>query len=378
MRSAVILSISLGLLAASCSGAGSTNEFGPDGSTSGDDGGGGGDGSAGGDGSSGGDGSTGRDGGGGNDGGGGGDGDGDGSASDAAGNHDSGGGGDSGGSSAIKTVFLIMMENHNWSSIKGSASAPYINGTLLSAGAHAENYFDNPSMVHPSEPNYIWLESGSNLGITTDSNPSVNHQSTTQHLVTLLAAANVPWRTYVEGITGATCPLTASGLYAPKHTPMLFFDDVVGNPPSTSNATCIAHVRPYTQLATDLAGNSVARYNFITPNLCNDMHNSTGCATTDAVKNGDTWLSTEVPKILNSAAYQNGGAIFITWDESEGGEFPIGMIVLSSKAKVGYAGSVRYYHSSMLRTVQEIFGVTPLLNDAANQPSLGDLFTSFP
>ncbi len=303
-------------------------------------------------------------------------------------NPDGGGGGDGGseatgpdgaGPAALKTVFVLLMENHNWSDIAGSASAPYINKTLLPMSSYCENYFDNPKDVHPSEPNYIWIESGDNLGITDDNDPTVNHQATTDHLVTYLQKANVTWRSYQESISGTTCPITSSGLYGAKHNPMVFFDDVVGNPPDSTNANCIAHVRPYSELATDLAADKVARYNFITPNLCDDMHNSTGCATTDEVKNGDTWLSTEVPKILASNAYKNGGALFITWDESEGGEFPIGMIVLSPKAKGGgYKNNIKYYHSSLLRTVEEVFGVTPLLRDAANQPDLADLFTSFP
>ncbi|MBA0084873.1 MAG: hypothetical protein HRJ53_07750, partial [Acidobacteria bacterium Pan2503] len=57
------------------------------------------------------------------------------------------------GSSTIKTVFLILEENHNWSSFKGSTSAPYINNTLLAVGAHAEQYY-NPPGIHPSEPHY--------------------------------------------------------------------------------------------------------------------------------------------------------------------------------------------------------------------------------
>lgn len=280
---------------------------------------------------------------------------------------------------ALKTVFLIVMENHNWSDIKGSASAPYINDTLLPAASHCENYFDNPKAVHPSEPNYLWLEAGDNLGVTDDNDPSTNHQSTTQHLVTLLGHAGISWRSYQEDMQAGTCPLTSIGKYAPKHNPMVFFDDVIGNPPSSSSAACTANVKPYSDFAADLAAGSVGRYNFITPNLCNDMHDSFGCATLDSVKNGDTWLANEVPKILGSNAYQDGGALFITWDESEGGELPIGMIVLSPKGKGhGYSSSIRYYHSSMLRTVQEIFSVKPLLRDAANQSSLSDLFTSFP
>jgi hypothetical protein len=289
---------------------------------------------------------------------------------------------DAGSSNHIQTVFMILMENHNWSDVyQNTASAPYIN-SLLSMGSYATNYFDNPNMVHPSEPNYIWLESGDNLGVTTDSNPSSNHQSTTQHLVTLLGNAGVSWKAYEEGISGTTCPITGSGLFAPRHCPMLFFDDIVGNPPSSSSQTCIQHIRPYTEFHNDLTANTVARYNFITPNLCDDMHNDTGCTNSDSLLNGDQWLQTEVPLIMASQAYQNNGVIFITWDESETNgapDVPIGMIVLSPKAKGhGYNNSAMYYHSSTLRTIQEIFGVTPLLRDAANQPDLSDLFTSFP
>ncbi len=84
----------------------------------------------------------------------------------------------------IKTVWIILMENHNWSQIKGSSSAPYINNTLLPMASHAEQYF-NPPNNHPSLPNYLWLEAGTNFGITNDNPPSTNHQSTTNHLVTL-------------------------------------------------------------------------------------------------------------------------------------------------------------------------------------------------
>ncbi len=278
---------------------------------------------------------------------------------------------------AIQTIFLILMENHNWSDIKGNNSAPYINGTLLATGAYAANYYDNPSAVHPSEPNYIWLEAGDNLGIMDDNPPSDNYRTTRMHLTSLLDAADVPWKSYQEDSSGGSCPLNASGLYDPKHNPMVFFTDIT-NGNSGSSANCIAHVRPYAELATDLANDTVAAYNFITPNLCDDMHNSDGCATGDSVKNGDVWLASELPKILGSSAYKRGGAVFITWDESEEGEHPIGMIVLSPFIKAGYSNALSYTHSSMLRTVQEILAVDPLLRDAATATSLSDLFVSYP
>lgn len=273
------------------------------------------------------------------------------------------------------TVFLIVMENHNWSQIKDNKSAPYIN-SLLSQGAYAEAYYNPPGM-HPSEPNYLWLEAGTNFGITNDKAPDVNHQSSTDHLTTLLNKAGVSWTAYQEDIVGDFCPLSGKDLYAPKHNPMIFFDDVTENN-NPKSAYCIAHERPYTELATDLAHGTVARYNYITPNLCDDMHNSKGCPTKDTVKNGDNWLKEAIPPILASDAYKNGGVIFITWDEGEGGDGPIGMIVLSPNAKVGYSNEIQYTHSSTLRTLQELFGVQPFLGDAANATDLSDLFETFP
>jgi hypothetical protein len=281
------------------------------------------------------------------------------------------------GDHAIKTVFLIAMENQNWSSIKGSSSAPYINNTLLPMASHAEQYY-NPSGNHPSLPNYLWLEAGTNFGITDDNAPSSHPLNTTSHLVTLLNNAGISWKAYEESSSGTRCPLTDSYPYAVKHDPFVYFDDVTNNL-SSSSATCLAHVRPYGELTTDLQNNTVARYNFITPNLCDDMHDS--CSpTNDAIKQGDNWLKNNMPAILNSQAYKNGGALFITWDEGESGsDGPIGLIVLSPYAKGnGYSNTIHYTHSSMLRTLQEIFGVSPYLGDAANATDLGDLFTTFP
>ena len=281
---------------------------------------------------------------------------------------------------AIKTVFLILMENHDWSQIKNSPSAPYINGTLLPMASYAQQYY-NPPGNHPSEPNYLWLEAGTNFDIFDDKDPATHDQSTKLHLVTLLNNAHIAWKSYQEDISGNDCPLadTDEHGYAVRHNPMVFFDDVT-NTNDPHSAYCIAHVRPYSELGTDLQKNTVARYNFITPNLCDDMH--TECKPLkDKVKQGDNWLAQNLPTILNSEAYKNGGVIFITWDEGKESKSdgPIGMIVLSPDAKGGgYANTIHYTHSSTLRTLEEIFGVSPLLGDAAHATDLSDLFKTFP
>jgi hypothetical protein len=265
------------------------------------------------------------------------------------------------------TVFIILMENHNWSDIKGNPDAPYINHSLLPLASYAERYFSPPG-IHPSEPNYLWLEAGTNFGILNDDPPSTNHQSTPRHFVTLLKNSGISWRTYQESITGSICPTTDTGCYVVKHNPFAFFDDVTGS-------GCTKVMRPFTELAGDLENNNVPHYVFITPNPCHDMHDS--CRpTNNPVKQGDDWLERNLPMILKSAAFHN-GVVLITWDESEGdnGDRSIGMIILSPFAKGGgYFNTIRYTHSATLQTLQKIFGVTPFLGDAANGPDLSDLF----
>ena len=277
--------------------------------------------------------------------------------------------------SKVKTVFVIAMENHNWNQFKGAANAPYLNNTLLPQASYAEQYY-NPPGLHPSLPNYFWREAGTTFGVVNDNDPASNHQSTTAHLVTQLKNAGISWKTYQEDISGTNCPLTSVNLYAPKHNAFVYFDDVT-NTNDPNSAYCIAHMRPLTELVTDLQTNTVAQYVFITPNLCNDGHDS--CApVNDGVRQTDNWFAAYMPAILNSTAYQNGGAVFITWDEGEGGDGPIGMIVLSPQAKGGgYSNSIHYTHGSLLRTVEEIFGVS-LLGDAALQSDLSDLFMPAP
>ena len=298
--------------------------------------------------------------------------------------------------SKVKTVWVILMENHNWTGnnagaafgdpdIKGSPLAPYVNGTLLSTSAHAEQYF-NPPGNHPSQPNYLWLEAGTNFGVLSDTQPGQPQLTTDQHLVRLLEDAGISWTAYAEPDFGSpvfdVCPLDFTFLDV-EHLAFVYFNDVndVLNPQS---AACIKHVRPYYQLATDLADHTSARYNFITPNVCHDGHEGVSpCAATEPSDNtlrGDTWLKQNVPLILGSDEYKEGGALFIIWDEGEdSGAFsdgPVGMFLLSPFAKGGgkkaYSNSIHYDHSSTLKTLQEIFQVKPLLGAAADS-STNDL-----
>src|SRR4029079_8872889 len=245
----------------------------------------------------------------------------------------------------IKTVFVVAMENHNWTQptnqftggiqqIFQNPNAPFINslvgGTafgiingswvrISDQGAYSTNCpsvlatpnGNNPH-IHPSEPNYIWAEAGTNFGVLNDNDPfravGGTNQDTEFHLTGLLQAAGRTWRSYQEDIDLTrnaagqltnvplpkelwTVPLTsfsgsvASGFanacnfspqfnYAAKHNPMVFFTNTNGGNDPTPDNPLSPNYAPLQQLFTDLATDNVAEYNWITPTQFNDMHTS--------------------------------------------------------------------------------------------------------
>jgi hypothetical protein len=147
-------------------------------------------------------------------------------------------------------------------------------------------------------------------------------------------------------------------------------------------------------LQTDLANNTVGKYNLITPDQYNDMHSSlntnftyngvTYQAGTDqqAVALGDNFLSKIIPQIMASQAYQNNGMIVIWYDETEGTNqndysHTVPEIIISPLAKGNaYDSTLTYTHSSDLKTLEELYGVYApgggFLGDA-NTPGTNDL-----
>jgi phosphatidylinositol-3-phosphatase len=342
----------------------------------------------------------------------------------------------------IGPVFVIALENHNWtqpsSPFSGSLqqiyqnpAAPYIN-SLVTPGnpnaqyvSYASNYHQNVSPVtgntsHPSEPNYVWSEAGTDFGITNDNQPygaGGTNQNTTQHLSGLLQAQGKTWKSYQEGIdlvagSGSinqpgsnsltntvaspgnyTVPLTNfSGTstnytnqyngshqynYAAKHNPQVFFTDTNGGNNGANTNPLASHYAPMEQLSSDLTSNTYGQYNFITPDQYNDMHTALnggfnypaagGMQTGDRaqIAQGDNFLSIVVPMIMASSAFQNQNATIIIWnDETEGDTASTLMgytgteIVISKLAKGNAYNSTNFYtHSSDLKSMQELYGV---------------------
>lgn len=268
------------------------------------------------------------------------------------------------------TIFTILMENHDYVEVVGSSNAPYINSLIDEYGL-ATNYMDG--MIHPSLPNYLVMISGApQYAGHVDLNPTAGPFPVNQpNLGTQLEAAHIPWRSYQESM-GTSCKLSASGTYAPKHDPFLYFTDMQRGP----KGLCSARNVDYSQFPADLASGTY-RYMWITPNLVDDGHDPSSSPVT-GLRQSDRWASTEIPKIMASDAYKNGGVIFLTWDEAEGrnghSKDQIPMIVISSRLKsAGYKSSTALSHKSYLATVEDMLGL-PRLDTVKNEPTLAEFF----
>jgi len=268
-----------------------------------------------------------------------------------------------------------VLENHDYAEVVGSSNAPYIN-SLIAKGGLATNYFD--SGTHPSLPNYLYLVSGDTQysGIIDLDPTNFPFPVMKGNLGNQMTTAAIPWRSYQES-AGADCVLSGAGKYAPKHDPFLYFTGIQSN-----MALCNQTNTDYNKFAGDLSA-ATYKYMWITPNLTDDGHDPVdglGNATdpVGSLKTCDMWLSTEVPKILASTTYQQGGVIFITWDEAEGrngdDKDKVPMIILSPKIKsMGYTSAVHYTHANYLATVEDILGV-PRLGAAVGVANMMEFF----
>jgi hypothetical protein len=266
-------------------------------------------------------------------------------------------------------VFNIVMENHNYDQIKGSPQAPFINN-LMNQNADAAGYHD--PYVHPSKPNYFWMVAGENFGVLNDDDPTPQTAIASQsHLADQIENAGLKWKAYQESM-GAPCGLRSQGQYAVKHNPFAYFADINGSDGSVfqPSARCNEHIVDYSQLDADIASGQIPDYVFITPNMTNDMHDG-------SIATGDAWLSREVPKILATDAFKNGGVLFLLWDEgsSKGDDPPF--FAISPNAKPGFVSHTEYDTTAYVKTEQAILGVEPVpcAAEPSTVPLMSDLFT---
>jgi phosphatidylinositol-3-phosphatase len=250
----------------------------------------------------------------------------------------------------LHRIVVVVMENKSCTDVIGSRDAPYLN-RLAARSAFASRSF---ALTHPSLPNYLGLVGGSTFGITSD---CTDCPVRARNLVDQLEQAHVSWKAYMEGMPAPCFAGAEAGRYVKRHDPFAYFVDVASRP-----SRC-RRIVPLGQLDRDLARHALPRFVWITPDLCHDMHDC-------PVASGDRFLARLVPRLERAVGPR--GAIFVTWDEgvgragccerAAGGQVPL--IVTGPAARPHGRSAVAYDHYSLLRTIEDAFGL-PHLRGAA-------------
>ena len=263
-------------------------------------------------------------------------------------------------------VIVIVMENKEASDVLGSPAAPYINALARRYGLASASF----AITHPSLPNYLALTSGSTNGISSD---CTDCSVSAVNIVDQLASAGISWKAYLENTPRPCFTGAGAGSYAKRHNPFIYYDDVV-----RSTARC-SHLVGFGALAADLRGGRLPTYAWITPNLCDDMHDC-------AVATGDAFLSRTVPPLLHELGPH--GFLILTWDEGStnagccaaaaaGGR--VATIVAGPDVIAGGRERAPVDHYGVLATVERALGL-PRLAGAADprNGSLAPLFRRSP
>jgi hypothetical protein len=244
------------------------------------------------------------------------------------------------------SVLWIWFENK--APVVGSSAAP----SFTSLAAQCGLATDYHAITHPSLPNYLAATGGSTFGVT-DDNPPSSHPITAASIFSQVRSAGRAWRSYDESMP-SPCALSNSGTYAVRHNPATYFTGI--------RTDCSAWDVPmgFTTsgaFESDLANDRLPAFAFLTPNLCNDMHDC-------SVSTGDAWLKAWLSKILSSPAYSRGRtALVVTFDEDDrtAGNL-VSTIVVAPSVPAGTRSGQAFDHYSLLRTTEEMLGLGQIGN----------------
>jgi len=248
-------------------------------------------------------------------------------------------------------IIIVMEENHSFDQIIGSPDAPYIN-TLAREGAL---FTDAHGVVHPSQPNYIAIFSGSTQGISDDKCLKKTFFNT-PNLGASLQKKGYAFAGYAqtmpsEGFTGCyykLSSLTKAYLYGRKHCPWVHWQGKGKYQLSPS----ISH--PMTEFPNDFS--KLPTVSFVIPDMDHDMHNIGKDGDAHAIQRGDQWLRDNLKKYVDWAQSHN-SLLIITFDEDNfQKQNHIPTIFVGPMVKPGRY-SERINHYNVLRTIEAMYNL---------------------
>jgi hypothetical protein len=238
-------------------------------------------------------------------------------------------------------IVLVMFENKASSQITAS-SAPY----FQSLAAQGANFSQSYAITHPSQPNYIALFSGATQGVTNDDCPKTFSGN---NLGAQLIAAKLTFKGYSESMPSNGYTGCSSGTYRRKHNSWVDFSNV----PAASNLT-------YASFPSSSNYASLPTVSFVTPNMCDDMHDC-------SIATGNTWLKNNLDAYAQWAKTHN-SLLITTFDEDNSASLNhIYTSFVGAHVKIG-TSSAKITHYTVLRTIETAYGLSAIGGAASVSP----------
>jgi Phosphoesterase family. len=251
-------------------------------------------------------------------------------------------------------IVVVIVENHRYSQLIGSGSAPYIN-SLINDSASAL-FTESFAIAHPSQPNYIMLYSGNAQGVTDDLMPS-NIPFTTPNLGRQLVDSGKTFITYSEGLPVIGYNGASSGWYARKHNPAANWMGTGKNQVSSTVN------QPFTAFPSN-DFSTLPTVSFIIPNLIHDMHDGTDPV---RIKACDDWISTNLGRYVQWAKANN-SLFILTFDEDDYSSTNQILTIFTGQMVKGGKYSHKINHYTVLHTIEKLCGLPYLGDSLRNAP----------
>lgn len=301
---------------------------------------------------------------------------------------------------SIKHVFWISLASPGYEAAFGAtASMPYLATELRPQGLLLTNY----SLLDAAPlPNGVAAISGQPPKAETKAGcpryEDCVYEVETLTLADQLVGAQLLWRGYVEGMQDETgqpdscvqpepeaAVVPAPSGYSALLNPFVFFHSLL------DLGDCNENDLPLDGLAADLKKlDSTANLSYVSPNLCNAGFRGT-CpeGTADGGAAADAFLAKVVPGILASPAYRKDGLLIVSFGAADpappldpaaplaADPKKVGALLVSPLLAPGSTDGVAYTPFSLLRSLEEMFGLQVLGNAAGGKVrSFASAFTA--
>jgi len=251
-------------------------------------------------------------------------------------------------------VFVVVLENAD---AEEALKQPFLR-ELANRGALLTQHL---WVARPSQPNYLALTSGSTHGVASNSNVVLD----VRHLGNLLEEHGRTWKSYAEDYPG-NCFLESespAGFYVRKHEPFLSYKNV------QSDEERCGHVVNAKELETDIDAHTLPDFSLFIPNNRNNGHEPSN------IKVAADWLKDTFRARLEDRDFMDGMLFVVTFDESSKRHTtPVYTVLVGDGVQTGGRSDFPYTHYSLLRTIEEAFGLGTLGQEDEKAVPIGGIW----